>query len=262
MTSRIASAALLACGLLAAGAASAQSRVWNFGDQVAPGSCPTAGGSFTVAYGNNLACSIQPAGTTTTLNVKSFSNTASGSTYATAATNYWGSGSGIGAANRAESLTSSGAPDHALDNSGTGADMLMLSFTAAEILKSVTIGWSGGDGDFQVLRWAGAGAVTSVLGRTSAQLLSDGWALVTAIDGSGGVNTPDKQYSINTGNLSSSYWLVSAYNSAFGGANSYGVDSLKVLAVGAASKVSAPGTLALAGLGLLAMVHLRRRQNA
>ncbi len=258
LSKSITTAAVIAAGLLAAGGASAQSRVWNFGDTTAPGSCPTGGGTYTASYGNSLSCSMQPNGTTTTLTATAFSNTASsGTVYATAAINYQGTGSGIGVYNQSEGLTA-GSPDHAMDNNGTGADMILLSFASAEVLKSVTLGWSHTDSDFQVLRWTGAGAATAIAGRTAAQLLTDGWALVSSVNG-GNTGTTDTSYGINATNLSSSYWLISAYNSAFGGSNyTTGVDGFKLLAVAAAG-VPVPGTLALAGLGLLAAGAVRRR---
>lgn len=258
-----AAAAVLLVAVMAASTASAQSRVWNLGDITAPGSCPTGGGTYSAAFGNTLSCSIQPAGTTTSLEVTGFSNTASaGTIYATTAINYQGTGSGIGTFNQSEGLAA-GAPDHAIDNNGTGSDMVLLKFTSAEVLKSVKLGWGGADTDFQVLRWTGMGAATAIAGRTAAQLLTDGWALVTAVNGALAPGNVDTSYSINTGNVSSSYWLISAYNSAFGGgASSTGIDAFKLLeVVAAAGAVSAPGTLALAGLALLIMAQVRRRRT-
>jgi hypothetical protein len=268
---RLSFAAVLAVGLLSAGAASAQSRVWNLGDITAPGSCPTGGGTYSASFGNTLACSMQPAETTTSLTVSAYSNTGTGSTYATGAINYQGTGSGIGTYNQSEGLTGVGSPNHAIDNYGTGQDMVLLSFNAAEVLKSVKLGWGGDssttayDSDFQVLRWTGSTAITSasITGKTSAQLLTAGWSLVTAVDGATYKGSTDQTFSVNTGNLSSSYWLISAYNSAFGGtAYSTGADAFKLLEVAAAGKVSTPGTLALAGLALLAMTQVRRRRSA
>ena len=270
--SRIGAAIFLAAGLASAGGASAQVNTWNFGDQVAPGSCPTAGGTFTVSFGNNLACSVQPAGTTTSLNVKAFSNTntstangASVGDFQTAAINYHGSGSGIGVANQAEGTAVTSSPNHAMDNSTPGADLLMLSFVGGpQILKTVQLGWRGEDADFQVLRWTGAG-VASVAGQTAAELLTAGWALTSTVNGAGaaGGTSIDASYNVNGSNFSSSYWLITAFNSGFGGtAPTAGVDAMKVLSVAAQSAVSAPGTLALAGLGLFAAAFVRRRRAA
>lgn len=87
---------------------------------------------------------------------------------------------------------------------------------------------------------------------------------MTTVDGAGGIDNPDIHYGVNSNNLSSSFWLITAYNSAFGGTSlSTGNDAIKVLGVstGVATGVSAPGTLALAGLALVGMGALRRRRG-
>jgi hypothetical protein len=265
MTQRLIPAlAFATMGLLAAGSASAQVKTWTFGDTTNPGACT---GTYN-SYGNVINCTQQPSGTVVDLSARAYSSDNTGSTYRTAAINQQGTGSGFGVYNQTEGL-SAGSPNHAADNSTPGVDMLMLQFTAAEILKSVTIGWSGSDGDFQVLRWNGASNAslstvnTSIIGKTATQLVSGGgWELVTLVNGAGGISTPDVSYSVNAGNLSSSYWLVSAYNSSFGGSGAtWGTDAIKVLGVtaGLPGQVSAPGTLALAGLGLVGLAFVRRR---
>jgi MYXO-CTERM domain-containing protein len=147
--------------------------------------------------------------------------------------------------------------------------MMLLSFTSAEILKQVTIGWSGTDGDFQVLAWMGASNASlstvqnSIVNQTAASMLTGGWSLVTTVNGAGNISTPDVNYAVNSGNVSSSYWLISAFNSAFGGTGATtGADAIKVLAVatqGPGQNVPLPNTLALAGLGLFAIARMRRR---
>ena len=255
LTLRQTAVCALVAGFSFAGAASAQVRSWNMGDITPTGSCASSAGGTTAAFGNTWNCSEQPTGSATTLQVSAFSNN-SGSTYAAAAVNYQGVNLGIGAYNTTEGLAAS-SPDHSVDNSGLGMDMMLLSFTTSQILKSVSFGWTFGDADFQVLRWTG-GALTATAGRTAAQLLTDGWALVSNVDGSAAGT-----YGVNTGNLSSSYWLVTAFNSAFGGsAGSVGVDGFKLLGVSSGlpgTSVSSPGTLALAGLALVGMFGVRRR---
>lgn len=234
---RLTLAAALIAGLSFAGAASAQVRNWNFGDTTAPGAC-----SFNnTNYGNTMSCSEQPNGTVTTLTANGWSTTGTGGAYASTAINQWGTGSGVGMYNQIEG-TSAGSPDHAADNNGSGIDMLQINFTSSQILKSVTIGWSGADGDYQVLRWAGAGAATSVNGRTAAQIISDGWQLVSTVDGAGNIANPDITTNLNTSNLSSSSWLITAFNSSFGGGGSAGIDAIKILGVstGLPGTVSAP----------------------
>jgi MYXO-CTERM domain-containing protein len=257
-TARITLAAALIASAGFATTASAQVRSWNFGDTTNPGACT---GTF-ASFGNTIGCSQQPNGATVNLNVNAFSTTGSGGAYQTAAVNYQGTGSGFGVGNQVEGAGVTGSPDHSMDNNGTGIDMLLLNFTGigSQILKSVTLGWSGADADFQVLRWAGAGAATAVANRTSAQLLSDGWQLVSLVNGVGGISTPDVSYSVNGTNLSSSSWLITAYNSAFGGSGSTtGIDAIKVLGVTTGIAVSSPGTLVLSALALAGLAVVRRR---
>lgn len=268
LTLRHAAAAALIAGLSFAGAASAQTRTWNFGDQTGPGgSCGPIG---TATYGNIVDCTQQPSGTVVDLRVSAYSSDGTSSAYRTAALNYNGTGSGVGAYNQTEGLSAT-QPNHAMDNSTPGVDMMLLSFTSAQVLKNVTLGWSGADGDFQVLAYTGSTtfSTASITGKTAGQLIAagNGWNLVTTVDGAANITTPDMTYGVNAGNVSSSYWLISAYNSAFGvttGITS-GIDAIKVLAVNSivptppGGSVSAPGTLALAGLGLAFMMRSRRR---
>ncbi len=273
-------AALALAGLSVSGGAFAQVKTWNFGDTSNPGACTgtyssNSGATGTaVTYNNTISCTQQPAGTTPNLWARAYSSDGTNGAYRTAGINQQGTGSGFGIYNQTETVNSTGAPNHAMDNSTPGVDMLLLQFSAAEILRRVTIGWSGTDGDFQVLRWTGATTATAaevsatIVGRQAGSLLAPlntvnqtgGWELVSTIDGAANINTPDVAYSVNSLNRSSSYWLVTAYNSAFGATSgfSHGIDAIKVL--GVSTGISAPGTLALAGLGLLGMGVLRRRR--
>ena len=268
---------LAAATLLVSGGVHAQVRSWNFGDTTSPGSCPTGGtGPIASTFGNVLQCStVSPSSTTTSLEVRAFSSTAinsSGSTvtssgtagthFETAAVNYHGTGSGIGVANQFEGANVTGQPNHAMDNSTPGVDLLLMNFIGigSQILKQVTIGWGGTDTDFQVLRWVGSSAApTSIAGIEATSLLGTGWELVQTVNGTGAGT-----YSVNAGNATSSAWIVTAFNSHFGGSSTAtsGTDAIKLLGISTGlpgGSVSAPGTLALAGLGLLGAAFLRRR---
>jgi hypothetical protein len=191
----------------------------------------------------------------------------SGSTFAAATlTNQGGSGAGMTTAG--ESTLS---PNHAIDNSGS-TELVSLKFGSAIKLESVTLGWSSTDSDISVLAYTGAGAQpASISGLSVAGLLSSGWTLVGSYANlaTGVANTVT-----NAGNVSSSWWLVSAYNSGFGSSgnsSASGLDNsndyVKLLAVAGSvvgatgGKVSEPATMALFGLAVFGAVAASRRRN-
>lgn len=284
--------ALATAGLVAAGPASAQSRTYDFTDRNVAGS-PTGGCNtsltattgFTGAFGNTIVCQQSGNSSTTngsqTLSVRAWSSdgplspaVTGAPTYRTAAVNDQG-GSGFGIWNQTEGIGAS-PPAHSADNATPGVDMWQLDFSTSQALKSITLGWAGADGDFQVLRWGGAGPVTSVNGRTAAQLLTDGWVLMTtgatavnvATDTVFNGNTTEPQtFNFNANNLTSTSWLISAYNSAFSTAGATtGTDEIKILGITTSgpqgSQVAEPGSLLLAALGIGAALRSRRRRSA
>ncbi len=189
----------------------------------------------------------------------------SGSTFAAASlTDQGGSGRGVTTAGE-----TSAAPQHAVDNF-TNTELVSLRFASSIKLESVTIGWNGGnDSDISVLAYTGSGAPTAIAGKTTAQLLSSGWALVGSY---ANLAVGVAKTVTNAANVSSSWWLVSAYNSGFGSSSnssSSGLDNhndyFKLLAVagsvvgGTGGRVSEPATMALFGLALLGVVAGRRR---
>jgi hypothetical protein len=203
----------------------------------------------------------------------------SGSTFAAAAlTDQGASGRGISTG------TDSGAPTHAIDNNGT-TELMALQFGTKVDLDSVTLGYSSSDADLSVLAYTGTGAPTALSGRSNpiegrslANLLSNGWSLVGQYAGTASATSQTR--TINTGNVTSSWWLISAFNSGFGG-NTSGADNnndyVKLLSVVgsavagcvpgtpagtpgcAGQQVSEPATLALFGLAALGVVAVRRR---
>ena len=166
--------------------------------------------------------------------------------------------------------TDSGSSHHAFDNNGT-TEMLSLQFGTKVDLDSVTVGWSSTDADLSVLAYTGSGSATPVAGRTWSELLANDWSLIGHYAGPG-----TETRSINASDITSSWWLISAFNSGFGSSSS-GLsnhdDCVKLLAVaGSAVSVYTPGTLgcggqpvsepatmALFGLAALGVVAVRRR---
>jgi hypothetical protein len=254
-------AGLVALSLVAA-PAGAQS-TWNFTDQSNPGACTaTSGGANGI--GNRFDCAAQGSNSAS-LRVQgySISGSAATSTLSNAAVTGPWSGSGVGVGNAIEGGTGASSPNHALDNQGTGTDLLMLSFLGgAHNLRSVQFGWVSGDSDFQLLRWIGGGT-PSPAGQTVTQFLS-GWQLVGAFNGGSGAATFGN---VNPTNLTSQYWAVASYNSALGGTATSGIsggnDAVKILSVTATPSqvVPEPSTYVLMGTGMVALAGVARRRR-
>lgn len=125
--------------------------------------------------------------------------------------------------------------------------------------------------------WSGAPTIAGkTISGTTGSLLADGWVSVDNYEAFTGVAQADGGGSdavvtnINAGGLSSSWWLISAYNAGYGGANfgSIGtgtLDYVKLLSVAGdkfvVSQAPEPATLALVAAALLGGVVTRSRKT-
>lgn len=259
---RTACAVVALLGSLTCGVASAQTKTQALMSCTENNSSTNDNGN---SYGGNANC--------TGLKFSAYSiGVAAGAKFATAAVTGPWSGSGFGVGNATERYRDASGTnwDHSIDNKNSnGIDMLLLSFTGSQALTNVTVGSASGDSDFQVLRYTGTGAPTTgpkaLTTLNSSTLLSSGWQLVKTVDG----GNAGGSYNFNTtvvngktyGMASSSYWLITAYNSALGGGLNGG-DAFKLLSIATTKAVSEPGTLAIAGLALFGVFAARRRAAA
>ncbi|WP_249115776.1 exosortase-dependent surface protein XDP1 [Azoarcus sp. L1K30] len=235
-------------------------------------------GSASAAWNWDLSCGTFACSQTTSasqtstptggpaVTVTGWSGVNSGSSLAQGYIESW---NGVGVQYSGESSAS---PNHAMDNNGQ-FESILLNFGGSSInLSSASLGWVYNNdarrSDFFVLAYTGAAPFNgSLAGKSYADLLTvgSGWTLIGNSGGSGA-----GAYGLASGSIYSSFWLIGAGavsgTSVGYGSNNY-YDYMKVASVGGSvkppstdNKVPEPGSLALAGLGLLGLIGASRRK--
>ncbi|APW38782.1 hypothetical protein RD110_17520 [Rhodoferax koreense] len=262
---------LAACAVLSSASSGFAATTWT----------PGAATACDFSSGSNKNCGTTANVTSggVTVSALAYSTTGSGGSVASAALYDYGSNH-LGVVTGAESPNSS--PEHSMDNN-VSTDLISLKFTSSVALTSITTGWAGAqtgqtaDSDMSLLAYTGkAGydiATYDIAGKTIAQLMAQGWTLVANINGGTGAatyTTDNTGSALNASGISSSWWIVSAFNSGYGGSQTNvdgGDDYVKLLSVAGdikttppGNKVPEPGSLALMGAAFCAALATRRRK--
>lgn len=277
-------AALAAPLLVAVGMPAVASVKWSNSNLTSAQCSPNPG-----ADGSLTSCTpTTPVGGTSLVET-AISNTGAGATLANAYLGTYGT-SGLGVTSAGEVLTS---PQHGMDNYGN-QEFMLLSFGQSVSLGAVEIGWSSNDSDITVLAYTGCsncGAAPALIGDTYSGIVGNGagqgWTLIghyanaPLSPGTVTVNSfsgPPTGGAPTLASVSSSYWLIGAYNNTFANltradassasslSTSYS-DYVKLLAVYGTVIPTKPGvpepsTLLLGAIALVGLTELRRRARA
>lgn len=290
MTTRSIRWATLIAGLCVSGAASAN---WTFENQTVT-SIGSGATTFASKDAAASAATLQLAAVYATNT--NFGAASGASTWAAATlTNQGALGQGV--CSTLDNGANCNAPDHAVDNN-VNTEGVLLKFSSSVILSSIGLGWTNSSStvDVSLFRWVGNGDPTgspSALVGTTAKSMT-GWELVgnygdMAVDTSPVYNVVNTNQANGTGvagsgKKGSSWWLISAYNSAFTSAAAqtrdsgtldngndyfklYGVTGTTCSGVSGANcggsnvgRLPEPTSLALVSTAMLGVVGLRRRK--
>ncbi|MBL8429739.1 MAG: PEP-CTERM sorting domain-containing protein [Dechloromonas sp.] len=233
---------------------------------------------------NGVAASASATGTTATVSTSGWANTRNGTNTELEKQNLISYSPGLGLKNNdinAGDPNESSHPWHAIDNQER-YEMALLSFTNGPVnLQSAVFSYVGYDADYTVLAYTGNdGAQGFSSGTWGAGVtwssLPTGWNVIS----NGNVSIPSAQQN-STGTFSqsfanstySSYWLIGASLSSPDRNDAFKLSSIAGCATaksgvgqssscgGTSNGVPEPGSLLLAGVGLLGLIRMRRKKE-
>jgi hypothetical protein len=156
-------------------------------------------------------------------------------------------------------------PEHATDNNQR-YDSVLFSFAKSIQLTQIGIGYLATDSDMTVLAYTGTSVPPPLAGKSYAELTAtQGWTLIGHYDNVG-TNAPR---TVNAAGVTSSYWLIGAYNPLVGGSTGWtlGNDHVKIASLAGEvpqppSQVPEPSSLLLLGTALAGIMGLRRKRGS
>lgn len=160
-------------------------------------------------------------------------------------------------------------PNHAIDNSNSDFDMLLLAFDQEVNLEAISSGWRGNgynyssgtaaNSEASLMAFTGdLASADSFEGKQWQDLLGLGWESA----GDTRIQNLNTATDVNAGGLTSRFWLVGAYNQNLGGTSGFsaGNDFFKLNGISIdVNPVPLPGSLILFGTSLIAFGSLRRK---
>lgn len=160
-------------------------------------------------------------------------------------------------------------PQHAIDNNGA-TDAVLMQFSTDVALNQLASGWIYNDADVSILRYTGALAPVLGASKVGNLLAVAGWELV----GNYSTLRTNAPLSFNADGKTASWWLVSAYNSAYAGTPASAVlgngnDYFKLksfqadipVAESGSSEVPEPASWSLLGIAMLGLAASRKART-
>lgn len=217
----------------------------------------------------SATCNTTSAGTNYDATLSGWSGTSS-TNFATAYT-YRYSGYGLGISTTNEPTSN---PQHTVDNNGS-TEAFLINFGSSNFaLNQLSLGYVYNDADISILRYTGTEAPTLTASNVSNLKNAAGWEFVGNY---ANLSTSTPLNFNNTGTVkTASWWLVSAYNSAYSPLApttnlSNSDDFFKLSGFGGSivtpppapnNSVPEPGTFALLGVAVLGFAAARRKSKA